>query len=209
MNSQKLLLFIKKINPQITNPPKKKKNKRKYKRKNKEIEDNKSSSSSKKNLQETKQKLAEDTTDAIDETLNDQPDNTPLKYNSAREYINAIINLYNQQIALKLHEYPNPRGFGVRGHLKNLQASTHARVRAHHKDRAIGTILDSYTPEIMRNFIEKCWERTKYTKPYLRTIVDFLIGHYFLLRDQLRRTAEFTDIFILDFPSERAQNYRY
>ena len=114
------------------------------------------------------------------------------------------MDLYNQQIALKLHEYPNPRGFGVRGHLKDLQASTHARVRAHHEDRAIGTILDSYTPEIIRNFIEKCWERTKYTKPYLRTIVDFLIGYYFFLRGQLRRTAEFVDIFVLDFPSKGA-----
>ncbi len=66
------------------------------------------------------------------------------------------MNLYNQQIALKLHEYSNPRGFDVRGHLKDLLASTHDRVRTHYKDRAIGIILDNYTPEIIRDFVEKC-----------------------------------------------------
>ena len=71
----------------------------------------------------------------------------------------------------------------MRGYLKNLLASTYDRVRAYYEDRAIGIILNNYILEIIRSFIEKCWKRIKYTKSYLRTIIDFLIDYYFLLRD--------------------------
>ena len=39
----------------------------------------------------------------------------------------------------------------------------------------------------------------------LRTLLDFLAGHHFLLRGQLRRSAEFADMFLMEFPKEGPQ----
>ena len=39
----------------------------------------------------------------------------------------------------------------------------------------------------------------------LRTLLDFLAGHHFLLRGQLRRSAEFADMFLMEFPKEGSQ----
>ena len=154
------------------------------------------------------ERLAEEAADAIDASANPDPAGAPLKYNTARGYISAVLDIYNRQIALKLHNNPNPRGLGVKGHLKELQASTHERIRAHHEDRAIGTILDGYSLDTLRAFVERCWEPTTRVEPYLRTSLDFLIGHFYLLRGQLRRTAELADMFVLDLPSEGVQTCR-
>jgi hypothetical protein len=108
---------------------------------------------------------------------------THLKYNTARGYINAIINIYHSQIALGLHNYLNPRGIKVKAHLKEIQAGYHRRVRTRHKDRAIKTILDSITHEKLRKFVHKCWEKPNSSEQFLRTNLDFLMGHFFLLRD--------------------------
>ncbi|KAN0072072.1 hypothetical protein V8E54_009801 [Elaphomyces granulatus] len=48
--------------------------------------------------------------------------------------------------------------------------------------------------EMFRAFVERCWEPTTRVEPYLRTSLDFLIGHFYLLRGQLRRTAELAEV---------------
>jgi hypothetical protein len=129
----------------------------------------------------------------------------PLKYNTAKGYITGITDLYNQQIARGDHTYPNPRGFGVRGHLKDLRAGVFQRLRSRHEDRAIGSILDAYTPEVLTAFVKKMWSGKRSIDQRLRTLVDFLVGHHFLLRGQLRRSAEFADMFLMEFPKEGPQ----
>jgi hypothetical protein len=56
------------------------------------------------------ERLAEEAADAIDANASPDPTGAPLKYNTARGYISAVLDLYNRQIALKLHNNPNPRG---------------------------------------------------------------------------------------------------
>jgi hypothetical protein len=55
--------------------------------------------------------------DIAAQIMDEESGATPLKYNTAKTYISAVMDLYNQQIARGNHSYPNPRGFGVRGHL--------------------------------------------------------------------------------------------
>jgi hypothetical protein len=204
VNTEKLLLFTQNVVLKITVPPTKKKN---NKRKLKAVEADDASCSSDENNDEAQEggRGLEAAAQAIDETADDQPEGALLKYNSAKGYISAILDLYNQQIARGEHQNPNPRGLGVRGHLKDLRAATFARIRALHEDRAIGTIVDSYSPDLMHRFVEHCWSTTSWVEPRLRTALDFLIGHFFLLRGQLRRSAEFADMFVLEFPNEGSQ----
>jgi hypothetical protein len=37
---------------------------------------------------------------------------------------------------------------------------------------------------------------------YMRTLLDFLIGHYFLVRVELRRVTELADMFVMHLPTE-------
>jgi len=179
VNTEKLLLFTQEVVLKIRVPPTKKNNKRKLKA----VEANDASSSSDENNDEAQEGgLFEAAAQAIEETADNQPKGVPLKYNSAKGYISSILDLYNQQIARGEHQNPNPRGLGVRGHLKDLRAATFARVRAHHEDRAIGTTVDSYSPALMHRFVEHCWSTNSWVEPRLRTALDFLIGHFFLLR---------------------------
>ena len=79
------------------------------------------------------------------------------------------------------------------------------RVRALHEDRAINSILDSYTPEVMTAFVRDTWSGERFVEQRLRTLLDFLWGHHLLLRGQLRRSAEFADMFVMEFPNEGTQ----
>jgi hypothetical protein len=80
---------------------------------------------------------------------------THLKYNTARGYINIIINIYHSQIALGLHNYSNPRDMRIKAYLKKIQAGYYRRIRIRHKDRVIKTILDNITHEKLRKFVYK------------------------------------------------------
>jgi centromere DNA-binding complex CBF3 subunit-like protein len=88
---------------------------------------------------------------------------------------------------------------------RRLRASAFERIRALHEDRAIGSILDSYTPDVMMAFVREPWSGNLYVDQRLRTLLDFLGGHHLLLRGQLRRSAEFADMFVMEFPNEGSQ----
>jgi hypothetical protein len=139
----------------------------------------------------------------------DDPGNdegSPLKHSSVVVWVSAIVDLYNIQIAKGLHSNPHPRNFAVRNTLKMVQSTAWRRIRELHEDRAVNTILDAYTTQELQNFVRHCWSAPAITKlnvdSYSRTLLDFLIGHYFLVRGELRRKAELADMFILELPNE-------
>ena len=128
----------------------------------------------------------------------------PVKHSTAEVWVSAVIDLYNVQIAKGQHSYPHPRGFAVRSALKDVQSKAWKRIRELHEDRAANTILDAYTPQDLQNFVRHCW--TAGTRAnvdsYMRTLLDFLVGHYFLVRGELRRVAELADMFVMHLPTE-------
>jgi hypothetical protein len=153
--------------------------------------------------------LVHEIVDGLVEGTKDNPkeqDGTPLKYNTVRLWVSAVMDLYHVQIARGLHSLPSPKGFGVKGALKDVQAKTFQRIRELHEDRALNTILDSYTKEDLHAFVSWCWQKAtvKDVESYQRTLLDFLMGHYFLVRGDQRRRAELADMFILHLPNESA-----
>jgi hypothetical protein len=140
-----------------------------------------------------------------DENENPEDGPQPLKWSTVDGYVNAIIDLYNRQLALQLHNHPHPRGAAVKGWLRAYKANAHKRTRQYHLDRAINTILDTYTEQDRHNFVTACFEQEKQSESYLRTMLDFLVGHNFLLRGQLRRGLELADMHIQLLKDEGVQ----
>jgi hypothetical protein len=90
----------------------------------------------------------------------------------------------------------HPRGFAVRSTLKDVQSKAWKRIRELHDGRAANTILDAYTPQDLQNFVRRCW--TAGTRANVDSYVHtLLVGHYFLVRVELRRVA------VRDAPPDR------
>ena len=134
---------------------------------------------------------------------------TPLQNNSVRGYVSAVMDLYNEQVTLGRNTNPSPRGIGVKAQLAALRAQRWERTRALHEDRAVGTILDSFTPAELTDFASFCWEKHnghyRSSEQYLRTLTDFLTGHYFLTRGEHRLKADFADCVCIDLFREGTQ----
>jgi hypothetical protein len=133
-----------------------------------------------------------------------EEEGNPLKYSSVEVWVSAVIDIYNVQITKGLHSYAHPRGFAVRSALKEVQSRAWKRIRELHEDRAVNTILDAYTQQDLLNFVRYCWTASTRTNvdSYMRTLLDFLMGHFFLVRGEQRRLAELADMFILHLPTE-------
>ena len=134
----------------------------------------------------------------------EEEEGNPLKHSTVEVWVSAVIDLYNVQIAKHQHSNPHPRGFAVRSALKDVQSRAWKRIRESHEDRAVNTLLDAYTPGDLQNFVRHCW--TAGTRAnvdsYMRTLLDFLVGHFFLVRGEQRRMAELADMFVMQLPTE-------
>jgi len=142
-------------------------------------------------LLEEDKAIVNEIVDGLVEGTRDDPkeqDGTPLKYNTVRLWVSAVMDLYHLQIAQGLHSLPSPKGYGVKGTLKDVQAKSFQRIRELHEDRALNTILDSYTKEDLHAFVSWCWQKAtiKDVESHQRTLLDFLIGHYFLVRGDVQ-----------------------
>lgn len=79
-------------------------------------------------------------------------------------------------------------------------------------NRSAGILLDGNSTDKIADFVRFCWagwQRTESQnrKPqaqesYLRTTVDFLLGHFMLLRGETRRNLELADMFAIELPDE-------
>jgi hypothetical protein len=65
--------------------------------------------------------------------------------------------------------------------------------------------MDGYSHEDMFAFVRSCFQKRKSHEQHLRTALDFLIGHYFLLRGDNRRKLELADLNVIYFPDEAHQ----
>ena len=141
---------------------------------------------------------------AAAEEEEEEAEGNPLKHSTVEVWVSAVIDLYNVQIAKHQHSNPHPRGFAVRSALKDVQSRAWKRIRESHEDRAVNTLLDAYTPGDLQNFVRHCW--TAGTRAnvdsYMRTLLDFLVGHFFLVRGEQRRMAELADMFVMQLPTE-------
>jgi hypothetical protein len=115
-------------------------------------------------------------------------------------YIAAVIELWRLQVAHGNHNTENPRGAAVRGFLEQRGRQRGKLDRASFKDRGSDGIQAGYSPEEWLRIQDLLLRGAAFTPQNLRTRVDLLFGHYFLLRGENRRKMELADLSLLDYP---------
>jgi hypothetical protein len=69
-------------------------------------------------------------------------------------------------------------------------------------NRTIDIVLKAYEIEIIKKFIKQCWRAQNSIISYMRISLDFLIKHYYILREYSRRGIDLADINVLKLKSE-------
>jgi len=106
-------------------------------------------------------------------------------------YTNAVVDLYNQQVALRINSNGHPRSPQVRQLLRNVKAQTAQTKKKNYQDRGIGSLLDSYHSE--KQFEQIC--DSFCVRGDLRGRAAFLVSHFGLLRGENVRDLELADMF--------------
>ncbi|KAL9573972.1 hypothetical protein ACKAV7_001916 [Fusarium commune] len=116
-------------------------------------------------------------------------------------YIAAVIKLWQLQVAHGNANTENPRGAAVQGFLKQRGRQQGKHDRASFKDRGTDGIQAGYSPDEWLRVQDLLLSRAAYMPQNLRTRVDLLFGHYYLLQGENRRKIELADLSLLDYPS--------
>jgi hypothetical protein len=116
-------------------------------------------------------------------------------------YIAAVIELWRVQVAHGGHNTENPRGIAVRGFLEQRGRQRSRLDRETFQDRGIDGIQAGYSSEEWLRIQDILLSgATNTPQQNLRTRVDLLFGHYYLLRGENRRKMELADLSLLDYP---------
>ncbi|KAL9561188.1 hypothetical protein ACKAV7_014543 [Fusarium commune] len=97
-------------------------------------------------------------------------------------YIAAVIELWRLQVAHGNANTENPRGAAVRGFLEQRGRQRGKHDRASFKDRGTDGIQAGYSPDEWLRVQDLLLSGAAYMPQNLRTRVDLLFGHYYLLR---------------------------
>jgi hypothetical protein len=120
--------------------------------------------------------------------------------NTVDAYVAAVIELWRLQVAHGNGNVENPRGAAVRGFLEQRGRQRGKLDRASFKDRGGDGIQAGYSPHEWLRIQDLLLSGVAYTPQNLRTRVDLLFGHYYLLRGENRRKMELADLSLLDYP---------
>lgn len=125
-----------------------------------------------------------------------------LKFQSIRDYKTELMNLYFYQAARALNHHTNSNGAALQSLMKAQRITQHQKAKDHHEDRDKRTIADGYDLKQLKQISDTFWRRSADTKNvtsgcFLRSNLDFLLGHFLLLREKSRRRAELSDLQLL------------
>ena len=124
----------------------------------------------------------------------------PLGKESILAHIKAIVDIWKNQTALKIHSHPHPRGGVLRSLLDNLDRNEIARKREAFEDRGANTLNDGYKSsqlELVGRYFLLSDDPSD-----LRNRLDFLLGHAILGRGESKRMLELPDLFSLECEGE-------
>ena len=139
----------------------------------------------------------------------DEDDASPqtLKFQSIRLYKTGIMSLYYYQSARGTNHHPTPNGAALQSLMKAQRVTQHQKSKDQHEDRGKGTIADGYNLKELGQICDSFWRHSEATKHvtsgcFLRSNLDFLLGHFLLLRGESRRRAELPDLQLLHLENE-------
>jgi len=116
-------------------------------------------------------------------------------------YIAAVIELWRLQVTHGNSNVENPYSATVRGFLEQRRRQCGKHDHASFKDRGGDGIQASYSPDEWLRIQDLLLSGAAYTPQNLRTRVDLLFGHYYLLRGENRRKIELADLSLLEYPA--------
>jgi hypothetical protein len=71
--------------------------------------------------------------------------------------VSAIVDLYNQQVSMKMNSNPHPRSNAVKLLIKNVQSQNTNLRKRNYEDRGIGSLLDGYQSSEQFAQISQCF----------------------------------------------------
>ncbi|MGH7974213.1 MAG: hypothetical protein ACREBR_01710, partial [bacterium] len=128
----------------------------------------------------------------------------PIGIGSVKQYIAAIVDLYNKQRGRNMNSHPNPRNSDISQLLQALNREKHHHRRANYVDRGIGTLLDGVNSteqwgKVYDGFMEEG------TGVALRNRLAVCLCNNLALRGELCRRLELPDLFCIDLKNEGPQ----
>lgn len=128
-----------------------------------------------------------------------------LKAGTIDSYIAAVLQLYKVQQALGHNTLRHPRGGILRDIVRQNKEAQDARDREAYIDRGAGGINAGYSDEeflsLQQHLLKSACQQTHTYSHFLRTRLDALMGHFYVLRGENRREAELADLALLTYPS--------
>lgn len=150
---------------------------------------------------EAKERVEAEIIVAIATEEGEEEEGTLLTRGTVDAYIAAVIELWRVQVAHGGHNTENPRGIAVRGFLEQRGRQRSRLDRETFQDRGIDGIQAGYSSEEWLRIQDILLSgATNTPQQNLRTRVDLLFGHYYLLRGENRRKMELADLSLLDYP---------
>ena len=149
------------------------------------------------------------TLNELDEALSvgEEAEVQTLKFQSVRVYRTALVNLYRYQHSRGSNRHPDPNRAALQSLFKVQRSTQHQKSKKHHEDRGKGTVADGYGLQELQRLTDSFWRLSESGKSvtvgsFLRTGLDFLLGHFLLLRGESRRSAELADLQLLMLENE-------
>jgi len=137
---------------------------------------------------------------ALSQAVGTAPEGTLYTKGTVDAYIAAVIELWRLQVAHGGSNVENPRSIAVRGFLEQRGRQRGKHDRASFKDRGSDGIQAGYSPDEWLRIQDILLSGAAFTPQSLRTRVDLLFGHYYLLRGENRRKMELADLSLLEYP---------
>ena len=137
---------------------------------------------------------------ALSQAVGTAPEGTLYTKGTVDAYIAAVIELWRLQVAHGGSNVENPRSIAVRGFLEQRGRQRGKHDRASFKDRGSDGIQAGYSLDEWLRIQDILLSGAAFTPQSLRTRVDLLFGHYYLLRGENRRKMELADLSLLEYP---------
>ena len=127
-----------------------------------------------------------------------------LKAGTVDSYIAAVLQLYKVQQALGQNANRHPRGGILRDVLRQTKEAQDSQDREAFVDRGVGGINAGYSDEefllLQQHLLKSACQHSHAYPDFLRTRLDILMGHFYVLRGENRREAELPDLALLSYP---------
>ncbi|KAI9915619.1 hypothetical protein PsorP6_008204 [Peronosclerospora sorghi] len=119
---------------------------------------------------------------------NDNGHPVPLSVKCYQTYISTLVQMWNDQISLKMHSNPHPNEIALKSFIKSLKCKETTRRREEFEDRGMNTLPDGYTVKDMMTLQHHYISANSVNQ--LRNRADLVIVHMMMMRGESPRMLQ-------------------